>query len=83
MEKSKVIRSLIYKFTERFAVKFIGLVIGITLVLLQQHFGLVAMPGNFAITAYPVQLQLSDILWTVAGVAGIGFIMALIPSKKL
>ena len=61
----------------------IGLVIGITLVLLQQHFGLVAMPGNFAITAYPVQLQLSDILWTVAGVAGIGFIMALIPSKKL
>lgn len=31
MEKSKVIRSLIYKFTERFAVKFIGLVIGIIL----------------------------------------------------
>ena len=31
MEKSKVVRSLIYKFTERFAVKFIGLVIGIIL----------------------------------------------------
>ena len=31
MEKAKVIRSLIYKFTERFAVKFIGLVIGIIL----------------------------------------------------
>ena len=31
MEKGKVIRSLIYKFTERFAVKFIGLVIGIIL----------------------------------------------------
>ena len=31
MEKSKVVRSLIYKFTERFAVKLIGLVIGIIL----------------------------------------------------
>ena len=31
MEKSKVIRSLIYKFTERFAVKLVGLVIGIIL----------------------------------------------------
>ncbi len=31
MEKSKVIRSLIYKFTERFAAKFIGFVIGIIL----------------------------------------------------
>ena len=31
MDKSKVVRSLIYKFTERFAVKLIGLVIGIIL----------------------------------------------------
>ena len=31
MDKSKVVRSLIYKFTERFAVKLIGLVIGIVL----------------------------------------------------
>ncbi len=31
MEKSKVIRSLIYKFTERFAAKFIGFAIGIVL----------------------------------------------------
>ncbi len=31
MENKKIIRSLFYKFTERFAVKFIGLVIGIVL----------------------------------------------------
>ena len=31
MEKSKVIRSLIYKFTERFAAKLIGFVIQIIL----------------------------------------------------
>ncbi len=31
MEKSKIVRSLIYKFTERFSVKLVGLVIGIVL----------------------------------------------------
>ena len=61
----------------------IGLVLGIALVLLQQRYGLVAMPGNFAITAYPVVLKASDILWTVAGVALIGYLMALLPSRKL
>jgi ABC-type lipoprotein release transport system permease subunit len=61
----------------------IGLVIGVTLVLLQQHFGLIPMPGNFTITAYPVDLRLTDILWTVGGVALIGLVMALLPSRKL
>ena len=61
----------------------IGLVAGIALVLLQQHFGLIPMPGNFAITAYPVVLKLSDVLWTVAGVSSIGLLMAIIPSARL
>ena len=54
----------------------IGLVIGIVLVLLQERFGLVPMPGNFLVSAYPVVLKGTDILWTVAGVAGIGYLMA-------
>ena len=61
----------------------IGLVIGIVLVLLQQRYGLVSMPGNFAITAYPVVLRASDLFWTAAGVALIGYLMALLPSRKL
>ena len=61
----------------------LGLILGIALVLLQQRFGLVQMPGNFAITAYPVVLKATDILWTVFGVAGVGLVMALIPSRKL
>ena len=61
----------------------IGLVLGIALVLVQQRWGLVPMPGNFVVSAYPVVLKASDILWTVAGVAGIGYLMALIPSRKL
>ena len=62
---------------------FIGLVIGIVLVLLQARYGFVSMPGNFVVTAYPVVLKASDILWTIAGVALIGYLMAIIPSRKL
>lgn len=61
----------------------VGLVIGIALVLLQQRYGFIQMPGNFAVSAYPVALKAGDILWTAAGVAGIGYLMALIPSRQL
>ena len=61
----------------------IGLVLGVLLVWLQGRYGLVSMPGNFVVQAYPVVLKATDILWTVLGVAGIGFLMAFIPSRKL
>ncbi len=61
----------------------VGLVLGIGVVLLQQRFGLVSMPGNFAVSSYPVALQARDLLWTVIGVAGIGFVMAFVPSRKI
>jgi ABC-type lipoprotein release transport system permease subunit len=61
----------------------IGLVLGVLLVWAQQRWGLVPMPGNFIVSSYPVVLQASDLLWTVVGVAGVGFLMALIPSRKL
>ena len=61
----------------------IGLVLGLALVLLQQRFGLVPMPGNFSVTSYPVALDAADILWTLAAVCGIGFLMALIPSRQI
>ena len=60
-----------------------GLVVGIVLVLLQARFGLVPMPGDFLVSAYPVVLKASDVFWTVAGVAGIGFLMAYLPSRQL
>jgi len=61
----------------------IGLVLGVALVLLQQQLGLVPMPGNFIVDAYPVVLRASDLLWTVAGVALIGYLMALLPTRKI
>ena len=56
-----------------------GLVAGIVFALLQQHFGFIKMPGNFIVQAYPVILSWSDILITAAGVAVIGYVIALLP----
>ena len=55
-----------------------GLVVGIGLVLLQQATGIVSMPGNFAISAYPVVLQAGDVILTAAGVAAIGLLISLL-----
>ena len=60
----------------------IGLVVGIGFVLLQQRFGFIKMPGNYLISAYPVVLKAADVLWTVLGVAGIGYLIALLPSLR-
>jgi ABC-type antimicrobial peptide transport system permease subunit len=40
------------------------------------------MPGNFLVSAYPVILQWGDVLVTVAGVAIIGYLIALIPVRR-
>ena len=58
----------------------IGLVLGVALVLLQQKYGLIRMPGSYIISAYPVILKASDIVWTVVGVALVGYLIALLPS---
>ena len=61
----------------------IGLVLGVAVVLLQERFGIVPMPGNFLVQAYPVVLKFTDILWIILGVAGVGYLMALLPSRKV
>ncbi len=60
-----------------------GLLIGVAFALIQQRFGIIKMPGGFITSAYPVILQLSDILITVLGVTIVGYIIAWIPSRKI
>ncbi len=59
-----------------------GIVAGVLIVLAQQYFGLVKMPGSFSISAYPVILEWSDILLTAASVAAIGYIIAWLPARS-
>ena len=58
-----------------------GLVIGVCFALIQQHFGIIKMPGHFVVQAYPIILSVSDILFTATGVAVIGYLIAMIPSR--
>lgn len=60
----------------------VGVAVGVCLALLQQKLGLVKMPGNFLIDAYPVVLKLQDVLLTLLGVAGIGLSISLISAKR-
>lgn len=60
-----------------------GLTAGIGFALLQQHFGFIKMPGHFSVQAYPIILSWSDILLTAAGVASVGYIMAMLPAASI
>jgi len=59
-----------------------GLVIGVALALVQQHFGIVKMPGGFFLQAYPVVLQAGDLLWTVLGVGACGAVISLLAAPS-
>ena len=56
-----------------------GLAAGIGFSLLQQYFGFIKMPGHFTVQAYPIILSPWDILLTTAGIAVIGYLIALLP----
>lgn len=60
----------------------VGIVVGVCLALLQQKLGLVKMPGNFMVDAYPVVLKLQDVVFTLLGVAAIGLSVSLISARR-
>lgn len=58
-----------------------GIILGLVLCLLQQHFGIIKIGGDAAatiISAYPVKVQARDILITLLPVLTIGFVTALV-----
>lgn len=60
-----------------------GLAIGLLTILAQQQFGLVKMPGDFALMNYPVVISWPDITITAICVAVIGYVIALIPARRV
>lgn len=75
---------------EGWMISFIGVVVGlfggVLLCLLQQHFGLLRLSsssGTFLIDAYPVQVELSDLLVIFFSVVFIGFLAVVYPVRTL
>ena len=62
----------------------IGLVLGVTITLAQQHFGFVKMPnGNFLIENYPVELQATDLVVIFVVFIGVALSVSLIASSTM
>ena len=62
----------------------IGTILGVLLCWLQIHFELIKLPGangSFVISAYPVQVQVTDILLAFVAVLSIGFLASWYPVK--
>jgi lipoprotein-releasing system permease protein len=58
----------------------IGLVLGIAIVLLQQHFELVMITPTLA---YPVQFTIENVLIVFGTIVSLGFIASLIASSRV
>ena len=63
----------------------IGLVLGVVICLCQQAFGWLKLGGgnNYIISAYPVQVQVLDVLMVAVIVLALGFLAAWYPSRKM
>lgn len=63
----------------------IGTVTGVLICAVQQHFGLLKLGNgtNYVLSAYPVSIQLPDVLLVLAVVLALGALAAWIPSHKL
>lgn len=63
----------------------VGLVLGIVLCLLQQHFGLLSLggAGQFVVDAYPVRLKFTDLLLVLVSVVVVSAISVWLPIKVL
>lgn len=60
-----------------------GITIGTIISLLQIHFGLVSLPGNFITDIFPMELRFTDILAVFAGVISGGYLISLLAAKKI
>lgn len=57
----------------------VGLCIGLLLCWIQQTFGVIQMPGNFLVQAYPVEVHFADVCLVTAGVFVISTFLSALP----
>ena len=63
----------------------VGLILGIVLCLLQQHFGLIGLGGDgqFVVSAYPVRVQATDVALVLASVLAVSALSVWLPIRML
>ena len=68
-----------------FSGSIMGIILGVTLCLLQQHFGLLSLGGSgqFIVDAYPVSLHFGDVCLIFVTVVVVGFVAVYYPIRYL
>lgn len=61
----------------------IGIVLGVALCLLQQHWGLVSMGSDFIVDTYPVSVHIGDVIGIFITVLVVGLMAVWIPVHRL
>ena len=83
--KQKLIRKIFYR--EGFLITvtglFFGLVLGVSIALIQEYFGIVKLQGGFVIDAYPVVVKWPDLLIVTTTVILIGLFSSWYPVRFL
>jgi lipoprotein-releasing system permease protein len=63
-----------------------GIIVGVLLCYLQQHFGIVGLGDSsdiFVVDSYPVLLSWTDVVWVALSVCGTGFLITLFTTRNL
>jgi len=60
----------------------LGFIIALILYYLQSKYGLIAVPDGFMISAYPIDLRLTDFIVVGITVMIMGFLASILPSIK-
>lgn len=60
----------------------IGFVIAVATYGVQKMFGIVAIPGNFIVEAYPISMRIIDFVVVALTVAAIGFLASIPPALR-
>ena len=63
----------------------LGLVLGVSVCLLQQHFGFIQLgsQGSFIVNSYPVEVHYKDVILIVCTVLSLGILITFIPVRLL
>ncbi len=79
IKKVFLLEGLIISFVGAFA----GLLIGTTICLLQQHYGIIKLQGaeSFVIDAYPIKIMVKDIILVLMAITAIGFFASWYPIR--
>ena len=61
----------------------VGVVLGVIVCAVQQHFGIISMGSGYVVEQYPVEVRWSDVLAIFGTVVALGFVLAAYPASVI